>query len=54
MLRKDGRKRYYFPSQLRWRGDNKDINNNAYEYRWCYKITSIDMVIKERKKGRYS
>jgi hypothetical protein len=23
MLQKDGRKRYYIPSQLRWRGDNK-------------------------------
>ena len=23
MLRKDGRKRYYMPSELRWRGDNK-------------------------------
>jgi hypothetical protein len=26
MLRKDGRKRYYIPSQLRWRGDNKTLS----------------------------
>ena len=28
---KDGRKRYYIPSQLRWRGDNKGLRRGKHD-----------------------
>jgi carbamoylphosphate synthase small subunit len=42
MLRKDGRQRYYIPSQIRWRGDNK---NNTMDNK-VHKTKTIQWTIK--------